>query len=84
MRTDVQTFQIGEVAAETALSRDTLRFYERGDAARSGDVEWHESRPMTGDDEPVEATTTTPEPLISGWTRAGHLWPAAGVRCASP
>ena len=21
---------------------------------------------------------------ISGWTRAGHLWHAAGVRCASP
>ena len=40
---------------------------------------------MKGDAEPVEATTTTHEPLIYGWKRGGdHLWPAAGVRCASP
>ena len=33
----------------------------------------------------MDATTTPPEPLISGWKRGGdHLWHAAGVSCASP
>ena len=40
---------------------------------------------MKGDDELVEATTTTHEPLIYGWKRGGdHLWPAAGVGGGRP